>query len=92
MPGLRVPLPRLRDARAVRGRTIEQLAREAGVTTSTVSRLENGLQGAYMSTVVKLARALEVTPGMLQGAERLPWERGDRAREVEAHDTDHAVA
>jgi transcriptional regulator with XRE-family HTH domain len=61
---------RLRGLRALRqDRALSQrdLARLAGVTQSTVNRLEVGHQSAYPATVRKLARALGVEPRALYG-------------------------
>ena len=46
--------------------TQEDLAKKAGVGTVTVARIEGG-QGARLSTLRKLAVALEVTPDQLLG-------------------------
>ena len=56
--------PRLRYWRERRFLTQEQLAERAGVTSATISRLEQG-QSARLTTLVKLAKALEIEPGAL---------------------------
>ena len=60
----------LRDARERALLTQEELAAKSGVTVSTISRLENGLQAARVSTIRKLAAAVSA------GADDLiDWER-----------------
>jgi transcriptional regulator with XRE-family HTH domain len=60
-----VPLPGLLRLRVVRGYTVRALAEASGVTPSTISKLERGRRGAQVSTVHKLAAALDADPGML---------------------------
>jgi len=50
----------LLQAREGRGLTQEQLAAAAGSTFSTISRLERGLVVPTLSTINKLAQALDV--------------------------------
>ncbi len=57
-----IPLPHLRELRRSRGLSQKELGELAGVSSGTVYRLENGLRGAYLGTVRKLAVALGVTP------------------------------
>ena len=57
-----IPLPALRELRRSRGLSQRGLGRLAGVSPGTVFRLENGLRGAYPTTVHKLASALRVQP------------------------------
>ena len=45
--------------------TQEELAHEAGITTSYASHVERGKQVASLTVIVKLARALEITPAEL---------------------------
>ncbi len=54
------PLPGLRELRRSRGLSQRDLAKQAGVSSGTVYRLENELRGAYPSTLRKLAVALGV--------------------------------
>ncbi len=56
---------RLRQLRLERFFTQEELARVAGTTEATVNRLEQGLQVARISTIRKLAKALDVPPAAL---------------------------
>jgi len=49
----------LLQAREGRGLTQEQLAAAAGLTFSTISRLERGLVVPTLSTINKLAQALD---------------------------------
>jgi transcriptional regulator with XRE-family HTH domain len=60
-----VKLSRLRAVRERRALNQRELAREAGLTPATLSRIEAGLQEPYMSTVRKLAAALGVEPADL---------------------------
>ena len=60
----------LRDAREKALLTQEELATKSGVTVSTISRLENGLQAARISTIRKLASAVSAVADDL-----IDWER-----------------
>lgn len=51
----------LHRIRVDRGMTMEQLARLAGTTVSSVYRYETGLREPSANTAVRLARALGVT-------------------------------
>lgn len=55
----------LRAARKKRGWTQEDLAGRSGVQAGEVSRMEAGKRDPQVSTLLKLARALEVPPGQL---------------------------
>lgn len=52
---------RVRDARERRGLTQLELAVRAGITPSTLSRIENGHQMPNLVTVFQLARTLGVS-------------------------------
>ena len=52
----------LREWRLRKVMTQEELAERSGVAEATISRLESGLQDARISTVRKLAAALQVEP------------------------------
>jgi len=69
-----VRLPRLRETRVRRLLTQVQLARRAVVAVSTLSRLEQGHTPAELSTVERLAAALDVAPETLMAP---PREDGD---------------
>ena len=58
---------RLRDLRVRRALTQEELAEKADVGTNTVARLERNESEPHMSTLRKLARALDVDPAELIG-------------------------
>ncbi len=60
----------LREAREKSLLTQEELAAKSGVTVSTISRLENGLQAARISTIRKLAEAVSADADAL-----IDWER-----------------
>ena len=53
--------PRLRAARLTRGWTLDELARRASVSASTLSRLESGKRQASLELLVPLTRLLGVT-------------------------------
>ena len=55
------PLPGLRPARHRRLVSQAELAKQAGLTIATVSRIEHG-QPARLSTIRRLAAALQVEP------------------------------
>lgn len=53
---------RLKDLRIEQALTQEELANKAGVALNTVARLERNETEPHMSTVRKLANALDVEP------------------------------
>lgn len=55
-------LPNLRSVRLRRLLTQRELARIAGLTTASVNRIETGTTKARISTVRRLAEALDVDP------------------------------
>ncbi|HKI66533.1 MAG TPA: helix-turn-helix transcriptional regulator [Solirubrobacterales bacterium] len=55
----------LREARERLGLTQEQVAERSGVHATEVSRIEGGKRDPQVSTVIRLANALEVKPGRL---------------------------
>lgn len=55
----------LREARERLGLTQEQVAERSGVHATEVSRIEGGKRDPKVSTVVRLAKAVEVEPGEL---------------------------
>jgi transcriptional regulator with XRE-family HTH domain len=55
----------LRAARKRRGWTQEELSERSGVQAGEISRMEAGKRDPQVSTVEKLAEALEVRPGQL---------------------------
>jgi transcriptional regulator with XRE-family HTH domain len=59
---------RLREWRLRRLLTQEELAEKAGVGVTTIVRIEAG-QGARISTLRKLAQALDITAEQLMGDE-----------------------
>jgi len=56
---------KLRELRKQAGITQEQLGARCGMDLAAISRLERGVRDAQLSTIVRLARALEVTPSTL---------------------------
>ncbi|HYT36383.1 MAG TPA: helix-turn-helix transcriptional regulator [Ktedonobacteraceae bacterium] len=57
----RVEIPYLRAWRMWRGLSIQELAKLAGVSVTTISRLENGVSQPNFSTLHRLARGLNLT-------------------------------
>lgn len=55
----------LREARERLGLTQEQVAQRSGVHATEVSRIEAGKRDPQVSTVERLAEAVEVKPGQL---------------------------
>lgn len=55
----------LREARKRLGLTQEQVAQRSGVHSTEVSRIEAGKRDPKVSTVERLAKAVEVKPGRL---------------------------
>jgi transcriptional regulator with XRE-family HTH domain len=55
----------LREARERLGLTQEQVAQRSGAHATEVSRIEAGKRDPQVSTVRRLAKALEMTPGQL---------------------------
>ena len=70
----------LRDAREKALLTQEELAMKSGVTVSTISRLENGMQAARISTIRKLAAAVSATAEDLIDWERSGPEMGGKGK------------
>jgi transcriptional regulator with XRE-family HTH domain len=61
-PDLAELLKRLREERSI---TQEQLAFDAGITVSALSRIERGLNSPGWTTVQRLASALDIRMGEL---------------------------
>lgn len=55
----------MREQRRRRGMSQEALAQASGIHSSEVSRIERGVREPRLSTLVHLARALQVTPSDL---------------------------
>lgn len=62
--------PRLRAARHARGLTIGELASQAGMSASTLSRLESGKRQASLELLVPLTRRLGIRIDDLLGGEQ----------------------
>lgn len=56
---------RLKDLRTQRALTQQELADKAGIGKNTVNRIERNDAEPHMSTLRKLARALDVDPAKL---------------------------
>ena len=52
---------KLADKRKERGMTINELAEEAGLRRSTISRIENGESNPTLETLYKITTALGIT-------------------------------
>jgi transcriptional regulator with XRE-family HTH domain len=55
----------LREARKKLDLTQEQVAERSGVQAGEISRIEAGKRDPQVSTILKLAKAVEVRPGQL---------------------------
>jgi len=64
-PGMADLGTNLREARERLGLTQEQVAERSGVHATEVSRIEAGKRDPQVSTVRRLAKAVEVKPGQL---------------------------
>jgi len=65
--------PRLRSARQERGWTLEGLAGRAGISVSTLSRLESGKRQASLELLIPLTRQLGITvDDLLRTSDRDP--------------------
>jgi len=53
--------PRLRNLRRNRGLTLDQLSRSAGISASTLSRLESGKRQANLELLLPLSRELRIS-------------------------------
>jgi transcriptional regulator with XRE-family HTH domain len=56
---------RLREARERLGLTQEEVAQRSGVHATEISRMEAGKRDPKISTLRRLAKAVEVKPGQL---------------------------
>lgn len=65
MSALEVLAQNLREQRRRRGMTQQALAHASGIHASEISRIERGAREPRLSTLVRLARALRVTPSDL---------------------------
>lgn len=59
----------LRMVRKRRGLTMTALAERAGLTTATISRIENGQRNASDDALAAIAAVLDVDPALLVPAE-----------------------
>ena len=55
----------VRAARLKRGLTQEELAERSGLAPVQVSRIERGKREVRLTTIIRLVRALDVTPAEL---------------------------
>jgi transcriptional regulator with XRE-family HTH domain len=55
----------LKGWRGKRGLTQEQLAHDAGITTSYANQVENGRKVPTLTVILKLCRALDIMPADL---------------------------
>jgi transcriptional regulator with XRE-family HTH domain len=71
-------LPGLRAARRAKLLTQEQLAQEAGLNRVTIWQLETGIRNPQLSTIRRLAEALQVPPEQLMEAPSHPKRRSGK--------------
>lgn len=77
---------RVRDLRAERGISQEQLAHTAGIDRSYLGGVERGERNVALRNIMKIAGALEVPAGQL-----LTWHRGTRRTGKNLYDHTGAV-
>ncbi|WP_437679037.1 helix-turn-helix domain-containing protein [Sorangium sp. So ce131] len=70
----------LRRLRQQRGITQEQLAEAAGIELRTMQAIEVGRQSMSLGTLVRLANALDVSPGVLLRSAEMPEIKRGRPR------------
>ena len=70
----------LRRLRQQRGITQEQLAEAAGIELRTMQAIEVGRQSMSLGTLVRLAHALAVSPGVLLRSAEMPEIKRGRPR------------
>jgi transcriptional regulator with XRE-family HTH domain len=56
---------KVRAARQARGWTQEELAERSGMAAVQISRVERGVREVRLTTLLRIARALQTTPGRL---------------------------
>lgn len=70
---------RVYNSRKQINKTLEEVAKEVGVSAATISRYESGeIENIRRDKIAKLARALDVTPAYLMG-----WEEDTKEPEDE---------
>ncbi|WP_067221445.1 helix-turn-helix domain-containing protein [Marinomonas gallaica] len=62
----------IKTLRKQRKMTQEQIALEAEIATSNVSRIEKGLRQPSQKVLQKISKALDITPSVLYAASELP--------------------
>lgn len=73
---------RVYNSRKQINKTLEEVAKEVGVSAATISRYESGeIENIRRDKIAKLARALDVTPAYLMG-----WEEDTAESEEETPD------
>lgn len=73
---------RVYNSRKQINKTLEEVAKEVGVSAATISRYESGeIENIRRDKIAKLARALDVTPAYLMG-----WEEDTTESEEETPD------
>ncbi len=55
----------VRAARQARGWTQEELAEQSGMSAVQISRVERGVREVRLTTLLRIARALQTAPGHL---------------------------
>lgn len=70
---------RVYNSRKKVNKTLEEVAKEVGVSAATISRYESGeIENIRRDKIAKLARALDVTPAYLMG-----WEEDTNIEQIE---------
>lgn len=72
----------IRRRRQSLGMTLPALAEASGVTPNYIGSIENGRRDPSLSTVLRIARGLRVTPGELLGLPGLPPDAIEAAKLV----------
>ena len=83
----------IRRLRKLRGRTLEQLAVQAGVSAGLLSQVERGQGNPSFNTLVQVAHALGIPVARLMAGEQLfsPVVRRSERRRLNLGDNDHLV-
>lgn len=63
--GVEIFARNVKTLRACRGLSQSQVSKRSGIHVTEVSRIERGLRDPRMSTIIRLARALNVSPSRL---------------------------
>jgi transcriptional regulator with XRE-family HTH domain len=73
---------RVKTYREIRGMTQDDLARETGIPSTAISRIERGSRKVTLEEAVVLAEVLRVTLAQLAGVEELALEQSHNAQRL----------